>query len=147
MIGVARPWVNLRWTRDLGLRRSRKVGSIGSGRTATDKHGIVRRLDNRLSFDVVERKFSETQRKVNRLRLAWVERNTSKALQIAHRLLGARASHIDIALNDLSGAAFSGIGDCGGCDYRLAFLIAHQRGRADGLGRKRNAGVTKRRVG
>ncbi len=111
-----------------GLWRRRKVGSIGGGRTATYENGIVSRLDNPLNLDVVERKFSEAQRKVNRLRLAWVERNASKALEIAHRLLGACASNIDIALNDLSGAAFSCIGDCGGCDDGLALLIARQRG-------------------
>src|ERR1700679_3699683 len=108
------------------LRRGRKVGSIGGGRTATYKNGIVSRLDNPLNLDVVERKLSEAQRKVNRLRLTWIERNTSKALEIAHGLLGARASNIDVALNDLRGAALSCIGDCSGCDHRLALLIAHQ---------------------
>ena len=41
------------------LRRSREVASIGGGRTATYKNGIVRRLDNPLNLGVVERKFSE----------------------------------------------------------------------------------------
>ena len=41
------------------LLRSREVASIGGGRTATYKNGIVSRLDNPLNLGVVERKFSE----------------------------------------------------------------------------------------
>ena len=104
------------------LRRGRKVGSIGSGRTAAYINGIVSRLDNLLSLDVVEGKFAKAKGKVNSLGLAGVERDASEALEIAHRLLGAGASDIDIALNDLGGTAFSCIGDCGGCDNRLALL-------------------------
>ena len=51
--------LNARTRRSSLLRRSRKVASIGGGRTATYKNGIVSRLDNPLNLDVVERKFSE----------------------------------------------------------------------------------------
>src|ERR1700739_1801657 len=76
------------------LRRSRKVAGIGGGRTATNKNCIVSRLDNPLPVDVVERKLREAQGKVNCQRLARVEGNSSKTLEIAHRLRGAGASNI-----------------------------------------------------
>ncbi len=91
------------------------MGGVGGGRTAADKDGIVSRLDHRLHLGVVVRKFGEAQGKVNSLRLAWVKRDARKALEIAYRLLRAGAANIDIALNDFSSAAFSCIGDRGGC--------------------------------
>ena len=129
------------------LRRGRKVSSVGGGRTAAYIDGIVSRLDHLLSLGVVEGKLPKAKGKVNRLGLAWVERDASKALEIAYRLLGAGASDIDIALNDFGGAALACIGDRGGCNNGLALLIAHERSRAYGLRRKRNAGIAERRVG
>src|ERR1700722_19865491 len=119
------------------LGRGGEGGSFGGGGTAADVYRIGGRLDHRLCLDVVEGKLVKTKREMNALRLSWVQGYTSKALEVPYRLLGARASDIDIALDDFGGAALTCIGNGGGCYHRLASAVAHQRGCAYRLRRKR----------
>jgi len=111
-----------------GVRRGREVGSIGGGGAAAYVDGVVGCFDNLLSLGVVKGQLVETEWKLHCLRLAGVESEASKALEIAYRLLCADPSDIDIALDNLGGTAPACIGDCGGCDDGLALLIAHKRG-------------------
>jgi hypothetical protein len=108
------------------LRHGREVGSIGGGGAAAYVDGIVGWFDNLLSLGVVEGQLVEAEWKLHCLSLVGVESDASKALETAYRLLCACTSNIDIALDNLGGAALACIGDCGGCDDGLAFLIAHQ---------------------
>src|SRR5271156_6564927 len=110
------------------LRCGGKVRSVGGGGTAAYIDGIISRLYNLLSLDVVEGKFAKAKGKVNSLGLAGVERDASEALEIAYRLLRAGASNIDVALDDFGGTALACIGDRSGCNHGLALPIAHERG-------------------
>src|SRR5580698_8786489 len=110
------------------LRRGREVGGVGGGGAAAYIDGIVGWFDNLLSLGVVEGQLVEAEWKLHGLSLAGVESDASKALEVAHRLLCAGPTDIDVALDNLGGTTLARIGDCGGCDDRLAVPIAHQRG-------------------
>jgi len=132
--------------RGLKLRRSNEVGSIGGGGAAAYVNRIVGWFDDLLNLGVIEGQLVEAEWELHSLSLAWIKSNASKALEIAYWLLGAGASDIDIALDDFGGTAFACIRDRHGCDHGLALPIVHERGRAYGLRRKRNARIDKRRI-
>ena len=81
------------------------MSRVGGGRTTTYVNGIVSWLDDLLSLGTVKGKFVKAKWELNRLALAWIKSNASKALEIAYRLLGAGAADIDVALDDLGGTA------------------------------------------